>query len=364
MEGQCATLVPRRTSLPKPVSRRQRGRILSSELAKQHPRQPHLQRVCLASASLSVPWVSCAAPHLPPAICSCFVAGGIMVSVLRCDPEGTGAAACMMDRVARMAKHRNPASVVKNTATSINSKELFLAQVVELHSERGPQTGVEHQGDMIVATGWLSDPRHLQPGVILCLHGDPFVAGRFLGRLPPAADGRLRLELMPIPGARSWRGRGGPKAGRRWVGEDQRDLPTLSLELSPYEGDGNPPFLPLAPGEAFNYPLPSSLHPYAAPTRSSRQCHFERDLARIVAITGNRVVPYAFRDMRGSAFRMTATAIDFAAANLFISSPYGAGGPVRYVTVTADIDTTLTQLPIAPAPPSPVGQAQGTFALD
>jgi hypothetical protein len=213
-----------------------------------------------------------------------------------------------------------------------------LAQVVELHAERGPQTEVEHQGDTIVAVGWLSDPRHLQAGAILCLHGAPFVMGRLLRRLPPASDGRLRLELLPLPGCRSWRGRGGPKAGCRWVGEDQRDLPTLSLELSPYEGAGNSPFLPLAPGEAFNYPLPSSLHRYAAPTRSSRQRHFERDLARIVEITGNRAVPYAFRDVLGSAFRMTATAIDFAAANLFIASPYGSGDPVRYVTVTADID--------------------------
>lgn len=122
-------------------------------------------------------------------------------------------------------------------------------------------------------------------------------------------------------------------------------LPTLPVELMPYEGTGNPPFRPLGPGCTFTYPRPSSLHyPYARPTRSRRQRHFEGDLARIAVATDCRVVPYAFRDANGVAFRMTATAIDFAVANMFIAFPRGRT-PVREVTVTGDLDAALADVP-------------------
>ncbi|MBP2305991.1 hypothetical protein GBZ48_30200 [Azospirillum melinis] len=239
-----------------------------------------------------------------------------------------------------------------------------MVEIVELHIENAIHTQIDLDGEIIVATGWLNDLRHLKPGVIVCLHGATPAQGRFIRELQPASDGRLRFELKSLCGNRPWRGRGGPKAGYRWVGEDQSDLLTLPTELTPYRGSGNPPFMPLAPDELFNYPLPSSLNPYARPTQSARQRQFEHDLARIVLASGCRTVPYAFRDAKGAAFRMTATAIDFAAANVFIASPYRGGGRICNVTVIADLDASLAYRPALSRNAAHPTEAQGSLVLE
>lgn len=215
-----------------------------------------------------------------------------------------------------------------------------MAKAIEVHIKETAASAFLIQGEVVIATGWVTDPRYLAPGVFTFLHGDTPVQGVFSRFLPPGSNGEIRFELMMRSNTHPWRGRGRPATGYRWIGEDQEDLPRVPILLTPYRGKGNPPFLRLAESEFFSYPRPSSLHFYAPPTHSPRQQQFQYDLAKIAHFTNNRTVPYAFRDANGTSHRMTASAISYAVANGFISNVYHQSDPIRSVQVVAVLDTT------------------------
>lgn len=119
-----------------------------------------------------------------------------------------------------------------------------MSQITELHLESDENSRIDFVGNSIVVTGWLSNHRHLVPDVIICLHGKDIVCGRFVHMLEADSSGLLRFEIEHLEKypVSSRRGRGGKKAGWRWIGEDQANLPDLPLDLTPYPGPENPPF--------------------------------------------------------------------------------------------------------------------------